>query len=225
MRTIPLAPLALLALLAAPAAPSAAPLRSPQVPVSGTALATYLASKGQSIAVVGDQRDVSSVGLAPTTTITDVASLGNATFGLYNASFAVPPLYQIFPGAAANGWFTIASFRTAPTRLLVNLFDPNGAFQGSTTYLAGPPDAAAIGFYAQDASSVAYSQDSRNAGGLARILVYEGTGSSAGSWWLACELSNDPVGDFSDLVMLLTFSTPPVGTKRSTWGRLQQLYR
>ena len=225
MRTRAPAMFAAWVVLSLPATGATAPLRSPQVPVSGTALAGFFASKGQSISVVGDQRDVPSVSLEPgTTTITEVASFGNGTFGLYNASFATPPLYQVFPGAASSGWISVVSLRTAPTRLVVNLFDPSGAFQGSSTYLAGPPDPAALGLYASGANTV-YSQDTRNAGGFARILVYDGTGSHAGSTWFACELSNDPTGDFADLVMLLTFSTPPVGTKRSTWGRLQQLYR
>lgn len=223
MRSNAITSLALLSLLAIPVAGIAAPLRAPQVPVSGTALASFFAAKGQSISVVGDQRDVQVVRLEPTTTITLRDAAGAATFGGYNALFASPPLYQVFPGAASSGWFCSAAFRSAPTRLVVNVFDSNDAFQGSTTYLAGPPDPAAFGFYASGAATV-YSQDSRN-GGLARILAYEGTGPNVGSLWFACELSNDPVGDFADLVMLLTFSSAPVGTQRSTWGRLQQLYR
>lgn len=216
--------IALFALLAIPSAGYAAPLRSPQVPVSGTSLASFFASRGQAISVMGDQRDVQLVSLAPASTITLRDATGTATFGGYNALFSAPPLYSMFPGAASTGWTSVASFRTAPTRLVLSLFDANQAFQGSTTYLAGPPDRTAFGFYASGAASTVYSQDSRNAG-LARILTYEGTGANAGSMWFACELSNDPVGDFTDLVMLLTFSSAPVGTQRSTWGRLQQLYR
>ena len=75
---------------------------------------------------------------------------GNAatnTIGLYNGGDVAPPLYQVFPGAATNGWFATASFRSGPTRVIVNLFDANAAFVGSTTYLGA--DAQNFGFYLQ----------------------------------------------------------------------------
>src|SRR5262249_54394428 len=117
----------LIALLAI-AGTSAAALRSPQVVVNGGTLQACLDSVGESINVQTDQQDVqrwtSTVSGNATFTI-QVELSGNAAanqIGLYNASAAVPPLYLVFPGAATNGWFAIASFRTAPTRLVVNLF-------------------------------------------------------------------------------------------------------
>lgn len=216
---------ALLALLVL-APPADAVPRSPQVPVSGNALATFFASQGQSIAVVGDQVDLQSVsfpiapasiGLGPVHPVPTIAG-----FGGYNTSLAAPPLYQIFPGAALAGWFTVASFRTAPLRLVVNLFDAASTLQGTTTYLGADPSA--FGFYAQGPSLV-YSQDARNPGGLARMLSYAGTGAHAGSTWFACEFSDAPAGDFADFVALVTFSTPPVGAERTSWGRVKRLYR
>src|SRR5689334_5261370 len=132
--------------LVAFAGSASAALRSPQVVVNNGTLQGYLNSVGESINVGTDQLDIqrwqATVSNNSTFTI-QVELAGNAasnTYGIYNASFAVPPLYQCFPGAATNGWFCVASFRTAPTRVVVSLFDGSAAFQGSTTYLAGPPD-------------------------------------------------------------------------------------
>lgn len=198
--------------------------RSPQVPVRGTALATFFASQGQSIAVVGDQVDLQSASFPLGTTTIELESVHPAatSFGGYNTSLAAPPLYQLFPGAATAGWFVIASFHTAPLRLVVNLFDATSALQGTITHLGADPSA--FGFYAQGPSLV-YSQDARNPGGLARILSYSGTGAHAGSTWFACEFSDSPAGDYADFVALVTFSSPPVGVERSTWGRVKRLYR
>ena len=211
--------------LAVLAPPAHAVLRSPQVPVSGTALASFFASQGQSLAVVGDQLDMQSFSLSPSTTVTQRAtSLGGAgSFGGYNTSLLAPPLYLLFPGAASPGWIAVMSFRTAPVRAVVNLFDASGAFQGSTTYLGADPTA--FGFYAQGPAGVVYSQDARNPGGLARILAYAGTGTRTGDTWFACELSTTPEDDFADFVMLLNFSTPPVEAKHTTWARLRRLFR
>ena len=215
-----------LATLAWLATPASAGLRSPQVPVSGTALATFFASQGQAIAVVGDQVDMQSVSFPIATTSIELRSVHPAAavtgFGGYNTDLVAPPLYQIMPGAASTGWFVVASFRTAPTRLVVNLFDAASTLQGTTTYLGA--DRNAFGFYAQGLATV-YSQDARNSGGFARILSYPGSGALAGSTWFACEFSNAPDGDFADYVALVTFSSPPGAAERSTWGRVKRLYR
>jgi hypothetical protein len=216
---------ALLALvLLAP--PAHAVLRSPQVPVSGTALATFFASQGQAIAVVGDQIDLQSASFTPGISSIEFRAVHPASavagFGGYNAGLVAPPLYQLMPSGALSGWFTMASFRTAPTRLVVNLFDNNAAIQGTTTYLGADPSA--FGFHAQGPLATVYSQDARNAGG-ARILSYAGTGAHAGSTWFACEFGTEPTGDFADFVVLVTFSNPPVATERSTWGRVKNLFR
>ncbi len=225
MKTSVAASLALFTLLAVPAMAAGVTLRSPQVAVSGSALATFFASRGQSFAVVGDQLDVQFASLEPATTIELRAAAGDASFGGYNATTAVPPLYQLFPGSAASGWFTVVSFRTSPTRLVVNLFDPNNAFQGTTTYLAGPPDRTAFGFYAGGAASTVYSQDTRNLNGLPRILAYHGTGVETGTMWFACELSDDPSGDFADLIVQMQITPAPVGIERTSWSRVKRIFR
>ena len=211
-----------------------AALRVPQVVVNGGGLQGYLNSVGESINVSTDQQDVqrwqSTVSNNSTFTI-QVELAGNAgsnTYGLYNASAAVPPLYQMFPGAATSGWFAVASFRSGPTRVVVSLFDNNAAFQGSTTYLAGPPDRNDFGFYLQQNPGVVfYSQDARNPGGVAQILTYAGTGQNAGSWWLAFEDLDAAQGadyDFDDAVLFCE-SVNPTPVNKTTWGSLKARFR
>ena len=81
-------------LLTLTAAIAHAAARVPQVPVSGTALATFFASQGQTINVNTDQLDLQSVSL-PATTSFEVRTFGpdqSATFGGYNTALGLPPL-------------------------------------------------------------------------------------------------------------------------------------
>jgi len=215
-------------LLTLTAAIAHAAARVPQVPVSGTALATFFASQGQTIDVNNQQLDLQTVNLSSTpgfeshTFGTELSD----TFGGYNTALAVPPLYQLFPGSATHGWFTVTSFRTGPTRLVVNLFDDTDALQGSTTYLSGPPDPSTFGFYVQQsAGGVFYSQDVRNPGGTARILAYNGTGSATGWTWFACETGAGPGGDYADFIALVNLSLAPVPVSRTDWGTLKRRFR
>lgn len=203
--------------------------RVPQIPVSGTALATFFASQGQTIDVNSQQLDLQTLSL-PATASFEVHSFDLAgtsgSFGGYNTAPATPALYVIAPGAASTGWFSAAAFRTGPTRLVVNLFDSGDAFQGSSTYLTGPPDASAFAFYDQTAGgSTFYMQDARNPGGAARILAYNGTGSRAGWTWFACETGAGPGGDFADFVALVNLSLAPVPVSHTDWGTLKQRFR
>src|SRR6185503_19854015 len=96
--------------LVAFAGSASAALRVPQVVVNGGTLQGYLNSVGESINVSTDQnaaqRWQSTVSNNSTFTIQVelTANAGSNTYGLYNASPAVPPLYRMFPGAATNGW-------------------------------------------------------------------------------------------------------------------------
>jgi hypothetical protein len=133
--------LAAMLALAAFAGSAFAGLRSPQVPVLGGTLQGYLNTADGGINTATDQTDAqrwaATVSNNSTFTI-QVELSGNASnnnLGLYNASAASPSLYQVFPGAASTGWFAVASYRTAPTRVIVNLFDASAALQGTTTYL------------------------------------------------------------------------------------------
>ena len=215
----------LLALLLFAATANAA-LRSPQVPVSGTALQAFFTSQGQAINVNTDQQDLQTVSFAAPQTLeihAAIVSGPGSTLGLYNAGLAAPALYQVFPGAATNGWYSVASFRTAPTRLVLNLFDDNAAFVGSTSYLAGPPDPADMGLYLLDAGGLTfYSQDARNADG-ARLLAFSSTGALAGGTWLAWETDAGPGGDFADAIWMLPLplALAPVPVLHANWGELK----
>src|SRR5262245_16294094 len=156
MRSMLIRRVALAAMLFAASASHAA-LRSPQVPVSGTSLQAFFSSQGQAINAATDQLELQTTSFAASSTFEidgNFPSNSSTTIGLYNAGAAVPALYQVWPGSATNGWFAIASFRTAPTRLVVTLFDASSAFQGSTTYLAGPPDPTFMGIYVQQPAGV-----------------------------------------------------------------------
>jgi hypothetical protein len=208
-----------------------AAVRVPQVPVSGTALATFFASQGQTIDVNTQQLDLQTLSV-PAGTSFEVHEFGTATgstFGAYGTALATPPLYQIIPGAPAPGWFSAAAFRTSPTRLVVSIFDQNSAFMGSTTYLAGPPDPSAFGFYLQQApaagGTVFYTQDARNPGGTARILAYNATGVSTGWTWFACETGAGPGGDYADFIALVNLSLAPVPVMQTNWGTLKARFR
>jgi hypothetical protein len=224
----------LIALVAIAGSASAA-LRAPQVPVLGGTLQAYLNGVGEAINVNTDQQDIqrwaATVSQNSTFTI-QVELTGNAagnSIGIYNASFAVPPLYLVFPGAAASQWFATASFRTAPTRLIVNLFDNNANFVGTVTYLAGPPDRNDFGFYLSGPGGLFYTQDARNPCGEAQALTYAGTGLNSGSWWLCWDDTQRGCGgpsdsDFDDAVLFLE-SVNPTPVSSTSWGQLKARFR
>ena len=223
-----------IALMAIAGSASAA-LRVPQVVVNNGTLQGYLNSVGESINVLTDQLDIqrwqSTVSNNSTFTL-QVELAGNAatnTYGLYNASAGSPPLYQLFPGAATNGWFAVASFRSSPTRVIVSLFDNTAALQGQNTYLGA--DKTDFGFYLLQAPASGgltfYSQDARNPGGLAQVLTYAGTGSNSGSWWLCFEDLDPAQGsdrDFDDAV-LFAESINPTPVSKTSWGDLKARFK
>lgn len=211
-------------LLLALALPASAALRVPQVPVSGTALQSFFSAQGQAIDVNTAQQDLQRFSV-PNDIGFQVNEFGSSSagFGVYNAADANPALYLAFPGSAAPGWFVVASFRTSPIRLVVNLFDASSTFMGSTTYLGA--DHADFGFYVQDAGGTFYSQDERNPGGAPKILAFNGTGAHAGSTWFACETSAGPGGDFADVIVLLGTAPTPVPVLHASWGALKQRFR
>ncbi len=206
-------------------------LRVPQVPVLGGTLQGYLNSKGESINVLTDQIDAqvfsqSASGNALLTLMVELTgNPASNTFGIYNAGLVAPPLYQVFPGVATAGWFASMSFRNFPARVIVNLFDQDGALMGTTTYLGITPDS--FGFYINGPGGVFYSQDARNPGSQAQILAYQGTGINAGEWWLCFEDTAASAGgdmDYDDAVCILE-SVNPLATVPSTIGGVKALYR
>jgi hypothetical protein len=222
---VKLSPVVALLLLILPASLVHAALRSPQVSVSGTALQSFFTAHGQSINASAAQQDIQRFSIPLSTSFgIQVFGDGTSAFGAYNASAAVPPLYPIMPGAATVGWFVEASFRTAPQRMVVNLFDASSALVGTNTYLGA--DNADLGFYTQSAGGAVFStQDARNTGGAPHILVYSATGALAGSTWFACETSSGPGGDFADVIALLDLSFAPVPTTTTNWSRVKALFK
>ena len=214
----------LIALVAVVGTASAA-LRSPQVAVFGGCLQGELNGQGESINVLTDQNAVqrwaSTVSNNSTFTIQVELSANAAanTYGIYNASLAAPPLYAVFPGAATAGWFATASFRTGPTRVVVNLFDNNAAFVSTVTYLGA--DRNDFGFYLSGPGGLFYTQDARNPGGNPQALTYAGTGLNSGSWWLAWEDTPFAANsDFCDALLFLE-SVNPTPVSKTTWGSLK----
>ena len=216
----------LIALVAAAGSASAA-LRVPQVAIAGGSLQGYLNSQGEAINVLTDQNAVqrwqSTVSNNSTFTM-QIELAGNAasnTIGLYNASGPpVPALYQLLPGAATTGWFAVASFRSGPVRVIVNMFDDNGApvgrrffprrrqdrlrhlprWAGRLVLLAGCPQCRW-----------------RSAGGDVR-----GHGHQQWPWWVAFE--DTPFAgsdhDFNDAVLFCE-SINPTPVNKTTWGSLK----
>lgn len=198
--------------------------RSPQVLVTGTALATFFASQGQTVAVNTQQLDLQRTSVPASTGFGMRTFVGaSVSHGIYNAAAIAPPLYQVYPGAATQGWYAVASFRTGPQRLIVNLLDASNALQGQSTFLGA--DNTDFGFYEAGPGGTFYSQDARNAGGSARMLAFNGTGVFAGSTWLCTETGAGPGGDFADVITLVDLSLAPVPTRSSSWSRVKQLYR
>lgn len=221
----------LVALLAIAGTASGA-LRVPQVAVIGGSLQAYLTTKDGGITVLTDQEDIqrwhSTTGSNSTFTLQLELGLfaPDNTIGIYNASEASPPLYEVFPGSAGPGWFALAAFRTAPLRVVVSLFDAGTVFQGSTTYLGADKDD--FGFYLSGPGGLFYTQDSRNAGSAAQALTFSGTGVNAGSWWLCWEdLAVGGGGadsDFDDAVLFLE-SVNPTPVIKTSWGQLKARFR
>ena len=225
----PTTPSAIALLLLALVSPAArADLRAPQVPVSGTALATFFASQGQAIDVATQQQDVQQFGGlnvgSPLQLTFRVHPMGGTAseLAVYNAGDPGSPLFIACPGSMAPGWYTEVSFRTSPIRMVVNLFDGNDVFQGSNTYLN--VDAFAAGLAVVTPGGTHFSQDARNAGGAAHLLFFRATGSLIGSAWLASEDQDGPSSDFADSMFLLD-SFGPVPAERTGWGALKQRFR
>jgi hypothetical protein len=210
---------------------ASAALRVPQIAVAGGSLQGYFNGVGESINVQTDQNAVQTwqTSVSNNATFTLMIELGgfapNNNIGIYNASAVAPSLYQVFPGAASAGWFATCSFRSGPTRVVVNLFDDNANFQGQNTYLGA--DASNFSYYLQGPGGTFYAQDSRNAGSVAQALAYAGTGNNTGQWWLAWEdlqIGGGADNDYDDAVLFLE-SIAPTPVSKTTWGALKVRFR
>jgi len=211
--------------------PATAELRDPQIPVIGGSLQGYFNGVDEAINVLTDQNAVSTWSTTVSNNSTfslmiELSGLASSNaLGIYNAGDVAPALYQVFPGAATAGWFATASFRAAPARVVINLFDQDAIFQGTNTYAGADRDN--FGYYLQGLGGLFYSQDYRNPGGRAQALTFAGTGGNVGQWWLCWENCAAAAGsdqDFNDAVLFLESVTPtPVCT--TSWGQLKARFR
>jgi hypothetical protein len=212
-------------------APAYAALRSPQVPVQGSSLQAYLNSVGESIDVRQNQW---SIQVFQPTVSNDVPfvlqgeiGLKDPQFelGLYDATQSGPVLVPLFSPDSRPGWFTVASFKLNPTRLVVNTFDQTATLLGTHTFLGGNRNA--IGFYEQGPDGTFYSEDSRNPGAAPQVLMYAGTGINSGSWWMAFERTSLGAGsdfDFDDAVVFIE-SVDVVPVQHASWGQVKARFR
>jgi hypothetical protein len=215
-------------------APASAALRSPQVPVLGGLLQAYLNSVGESINVLTAQ-DNTQV-WAHTTSATTAFTLmsensPNATvnsISMYNASGPVSPaLYLLLPGSLIPQAFATGTFKPGGV-LVVHRYDENALEIGGplgTTYNGVDPTG--FGFAISGPNGTFYTQDSRNLGGKAQALAYQGTGANAGAWWLCFEETSVAAGSnqtFDDCVIMMESVNPtPVST--TTWGAVKKRFR
>jgi hypothetical protein len=207
-----------------------AALRVPQVPVIGGGLQAYLISVGQTINVLTDQDATQTWTntVSGTTTYTiEFQSSPNAAvqqFGMYNASAVIPPLFFLMSGSVGPQGFSTATFKPGNI-VVVNRFDALANFLSTTTF--GGIDASNLGFYLSVPAGTVFTQDARNPGGLARAITFQGTGGSAGTWWLCWDEPQAGAPgdqDFDDLVVLMESVNPtPVNT--TTWGALKARFR
>lgn len=217
------------------APPVAAGLRNPQVPMNGSALQSYLNLADGNVDVAHDQVDVELLrgivfgGVTFSLQIELFAKTQGVVFGLYDGHALVPTRIPAFPDSASAGWFALFTWRLNPTRLLVSLFDADGALITTTTYLGMDRDA--IGFYVQSADRTYYSQDALNPGRRPQALFYRGTGPNSGWWWLCFEGESLETGsdrDFDDVVVFVGsdgLSSHTTSVQTTSWGRLKARFR
>jgi hypothetical protein len=226
------------ALAAAPShgmpAPPPGPLRSPQVPVLTNHLQSLLDGWGESINVGTDQRAQQTMTAAqfacrpPYSWQLELwrSSASTDSIGIYNAAEATPLMMRIFPAEAVSGWFAIISFRTAPARLVVDLFDQSANLVGVLKYLG--VDQTSVAFWLQGAAGPFYMEDARNPGGVAQVLWFAGTGIDFGGTWICMEDQLVGAGsdqDYADAVLWIDFTCGGVPVRKSTWGAVKQRFR
>jgi len=204
------------------ATPAMAVLRSPQVPVQGTALQTLLNSFSQTINVNTAQVYMyvfAGIGVTqPAANFAARIELGEGALQLVDASNINLPSVTVLPSLVAPGWYSYVAF-TSLNSLHVTLLDAADVPQGQTTYTL--PVHALI-FAVTDAHGTFYASDGLNPGDETHILAYPATGNLLGSVWLALESDGD--GDFADAVFLLEGAWL-VPVQRTSWGTLKQRFR
>ena len=198
------------------------------VPGNG-ALQSYFDGIGQSIDVVNDQNAAalfatSDAGTSSVTIMLEQA--GGAEFnkfGLYNGGDS-DALYEIFNGADDPSDYAVIGFDIGGVigQTAVSIFERSTGmvkrsvlYNGiNTNYFGFYLDSTAGGTPGGYTTGLFFTEDDLNPSGLAQALVYEGTGASAGDWWIAFEDldRNDPFdNDFDDfLVQAQSINPAPV---------------
>ncbi|HKW14429.1 MAG TPA: hypothetical protein VJS69_08090 [Candidatus Krumholzibacteria bacterium] len=204
--------------------------RVPQVPVVGGGLQAYFTSIGESINVNTDQQAdqvFQQTGSGNSSLTLVYQSSPNAAIqqvGVYNASAVIPPLFFVLSGSVGIKGFSTMSFKPGAI-LVVNRFDAASNFLSTTTF--GGFTANDFGIYLSVQAGTVFSQDSRNPGGLARMIAFKGTGLNAGEWFLCFDepLAGAPGdGDFDDCVLVLE-SVNPLATEPTSLGHVKALFR
>ena len=210
------------AALALSATPAMALLRSPQVPVQGTALQQLLNSFGQTINANTAQVYLwafAGIGVTqPALAFGTSIKLGEGALQLVDASNASLPAVTVLPSPLAAGWHSFVSFPDFG-HIGVTLFDAANVPQGQTQFTL---PVHALSFAVTDAHGTFYTFDDYNADSMPHILAYNATGALLGSVWLAVESDGD--GDFADAVFLLDGAWY-VPVHRTSWGTLKQRFR
>ena len=184
-------------------------LRAAQIAFNSTSLQAYMNATDAGIHTATAQLNAQVVQAADNVLFTlmteSAGSAASNSFGVYNAGGPATTLYQIFPGAAAAGWF--AAVLISGGNMSVALFDNRSVLQAQSSY-AGVTSAS-LGFYMQGPDGTSCSQDSRN-GGNAQLLTYAATGQHAGGLWECFESSPwaSADRDFDDMVILVQSAAP-----------------
>lgn len=229
MRRVLLGILVSLLLLAVPAR---AELRVPQVPLADPRPLTDLL-RGQ-----GQITDVSHEQLAEQSWITNIPASRpsvlillelvkrspGATFGLYDPGLAIPEPHPVFGSSAAPGWFANVILRRDPPNpgVKVIVFDESGVLQSSVTYPLA--DYRAYAFYSQGPVGTFFSEDVRNAAGVARGLAFLDTTLpfSVGRW-LAFDTAS--TGTFDADCVYYEVLLPPLFVHKTNWRALKERFR
>jgi hypothetical protein len=219
---------------AAGAYPFGAVARSPQVPVSGSALQQLLDQGDGYIQVTSDQLDgglarsvTDGIHTGVAYTIELVATDGTPS-GIYDGHAATPTLMPVFPDSARTGWFAAVGFFSNPPRTHIVVFDELNELRGQTTYPGADPNG--MGLYVSGPGGTLYSQDARNPGAAAQVLCFAGTGINTGSLWVAAEdrpLRSNPDADYADVVWRVlggeySYVTP---VQHVSWGQVKSRFR
>lgn len=214
---------------AAPTNLADTPLRAPQIRITPFPLDDVFQSLGQPIAPARDQRVVGLFDAGASSyslVISAVRLRPDAALYVYNGHDPQPTLTPLIPVGASEYWFCIVYFLTNPNRVRVDLFDDTATLLSRTTTLG--IDRSGFGFTVVDSSGSAFTQDARNAGGLARALAFAVPDYARTAGYLAFETrpGPTPASDFVDAVFSLDATYPGiVSTNRTTWGALKARFR